>query len=70
MRNKQSTKMNEVTTIEDNFSKPDKQELPPNNQPTSESDFRTDEQSTSTENAELTQLFPFEEGVIKEPRWL
>ena len=45
-RDKQSTKMNEVTPIEDNSSEPYEQELPLNNQPTSEPDFHTDVQST------------------------
>ena len=59
--------MNELTPIEDNSSKPDEQEPPPNNQPISDLDFNIDEQSIPVENAELAQLFPFEEGVIKEP---
>ena len=59
--------MNEVTPTEDNSSKPDEQESPPNDQPISELDFHTDEHRIPTENAELAQLFPFEEGVIKEP---
>ena len=59
--------MNEVTPIEDNSSKPDEQEPPPNDQPISEHDFHTDKQSILMENAELAQLFSIEEGVIKEP---
>ena len=58
-RENQSTKMNEVTPIEDNSSKPDEQEHPPNDQPISELDFHTDEHSNLTENAELAQLFSF-----------
>ena len=67
MRDNQSTKMNEVTAIEDNSSKPDEQEPPPNDQPISELDFHTNKQSILMENVELAQLFLFEEGVIKEP---
>ena len=63
----QSTKMKEVTPIEDSSAKPDEQEPPPNDQPISELDFHIDEHTIPTENAELAQLFPFEEGVIKEP---
>ena len=52
-RDNQSTKMNKVTPIENNSSKPDEQEPPPNDQPITELDFHTNEQSIPTENAEL-----------------
>ena len=52
-RDNQLTKTNELTLIEDNSSKPDEQEPPPNNQPISELDFHIDKQSIPMENAGL-----------------